>query len=95
MSYMGIVMSEYIAALMLVVIAFIILFLTLLFIRRERGDTETFYTGVGVIFGAVVGIPMGDILGLGLTLGMVLGALIGAIVGGAFDRSANKCSERH
>lgn len=95
MSYTGIVMSEYIAALMLVVAAFIILYLTLLFIRRERDHTETFYTGVGVIFGAVVGIPIGDILGLGLTLGMVLGALIGAIVGGAYDRYANKSSEGH
>ena len=90
MSYMGIVMNEYIAALMFVVAAFIILCLTLLFLRRERDQTETFYAGVGVIFGAVVGILIGDILGIGLTLGMILGALIGAIVGGAFDRYANK-----
>ena len=95
MSYTDVVMSEYIAALMFVVAAFIILYLTLLFIRRERDHAETFYTGVGVIFGAVVGIPIGDILGLGLTLGMILGALIGAIVGGALDRYANKSSEGH
>ena len=95
MSYTGIVMCEYVAALMFVVAAFIILYLTLLFTRRERDHTETLYTGVGVISGAVVGIPIGDILGLGLTLGMVLGALIGAIVGWAFDRYANKSSEGH
>jgi len=93
LSYTDIVMSEYIAALLFVVAAFIVLYLTLLFIKRERDHTETFYVGIGVIFGALVGIPIGDILGLGLTLGMILGALIGAIVGGALDRYFNKSSE--
>ena len=95
MSYTSIVMSEYIAALIFVVAAFIILCLALLFTRRERSHTETFYTGIGIIFGALVGMPIGDILGLGLTFGMVLGALIGAIVGGTFDRYANRSSKRH
>ncbi|HYA61236.1 MAG TPA: glycine zipper domain-containing protein [Candidatus Acidoferrum sp.] len=92
MNYMGLVRSEYIAALALVVITFIILYLTLLFIRREKEHTETLYTGLGMIFGAVVGIPIGDICGLELSLGMVLGALIGAIIGRLFDRHVNKSS---
>jgi len=94
-SYTSMVMSEYIAVLIFVGAVFIILYLALLFTKRERSHTETFYTGIGIIFGALVGMPILDILGLGLTFGMILGALIGAIVGGAFDRYANRSSKKH
>jgi len=92
LNYVGLVRCEYIAAIALVVITFIILYLTLHFIRREKEHTETLYTGLGMIFGAVLGIPIGDALCLELTWGMVLGAIIGAIIGRLLDRYVNKSS---
>jgi outer membrane lipoprotein SlyB len=90
---MSITISEYIAALVLIAATFLTLFIAMVVIRREKLHSETLYTGLGVIFGAVLGIPIGDILGLGLTVAMILGAIIGGIVGGINDRRIHKSSE--
>jgi uncharacterized membrane protein YjjB (DUF3815 family) len=90
---MNIIISEYIAAFVLIVATLITLFIALVVIRCNKPHSETLYTGLGVIFGAVLGIPIGDIFGLGLTTGMILGAVIGGIVGGIYDRHIHKSSK--